>query len=89
MMCSGAELGLNDDHDGIIELEAGASIGSPAAVALGLDDPMIEIGITPNRPDCLGVRGIARDLAAAGLGTLKEDITRPIKAEKRAAPRLT
>ena len=44
MMCSGAELGLNDDHDGIIELEAGASIGSPAAVALGLDDPMIEIG---------------------------------------------
>ncbi|MEC7732522.1 MAG: phenylalanine--tRNA ligase subunit beta, partial [Pseudomonadota bacterium] len=40
MMCSGAELGLNDDHDGIIELEAGASIGSPAAVALGLDDPM-------------------------------------------------
>ena len=83
MMCSGAELGLNDDHDGIIELEAGASIGSPAAVALGLDDPMIEIGITPNRPDCLGVRGIARDLAAAGLGTLKEDITRPIKAEKK------
>ncbi|MEE3059096.1 MAG: phenylalanine--tRNA ligase subunit beta, partial [Pseudomonadota bacterium] len=83
MMCSGAELGLNDDHDGIIELEVGASIGSPAAVALGLDDPMIEIGITPNRPDCLGVRGIARDLAAAGLGTMKEDATRSIKVEKK------
>jgi phenylalanyl-tRNA synthetase beta chain len=83
MMCSGAELGLNDDHDGIIELQAGASIGAPAAAALGLDDPMIEIAITPNRPDCLGVRGIARDLAAAGLGTLKDDITRAIDAQKQ------
>ena len=83
MMCSGAELGLNDDHDGIIELQAGASIGAPAATALGLDDPMIEIAITPNRPDCLGVRGIARDLAAAGLGKLKDDITRPINEHKQ------
>ena len=83
MMCSGAELGLNDDHDGIIELDAGAEIGSSAAMALGLDDPMIEIAITPNRPDCLGVRGIARDLAAAGLGKLKADTTSPIKAEKQ------
>ena len=82
MMCSGAELGLSDDHDGIVELAAGTEIGMGAATALGLDDPMIEIAITPNRPDCLGVRGIARDLAAAGLGTLKDDNVRPIVGEK-------
>ena len=82
MMCSGAELGLSDDHDGIIELSEGAKIGTPAAAALGLDDPIIEIAITPNRPDCLGVRGIARDLAAAGLGTLKPDSIAEIKAGK-------
>ena len=82
MMCSGAELGLSDDHDGIIELPEDAVIGTSAAVALGQTDLMIEIGITPNRPDCLGVRGIARDLAAAGLGTLKPDNVTPIVAEK-------
>ena len=82
MMCSGAELGLSDDHDGIIELPADAIIGTSAAEALGQTDPMIEIGITPNRPDCLGVRGIARDLAAAGLGTLKPDNVAPIGAQK-------
>ncbi|MCH1542848.1 MAG: phenylalanine--tRNA ligase subunit beta [Alphaproteobacteria bacterium] len=82
MMCSGAELGLSDDHDGIIELEDAPKIGTPAAEALSLNDPMIEIGITPNRPDCLGVRGIARDLAAAGLGTLKADTAKAIKADK-------
>ena len=82
MMCSGAELGLSDDHDGIIELANAPKIGTPAADALGLNDPMIEIGITPNRPDCLGVRGIARDLAAAGLGTLKDDPAQAIKGEK-------
>ena len=53
-------------------------IGSPPPAALGLDDPVIEIAITPNRPDCLGVRGIARDLAAAGLGTLKPDTIKPV-----------
>ena len=82
MMCSGAELSLSDDHDGIIELPADTIIGTPAAEALGQTDPMIEIGITPNRPDCLGVRGIARDLAAAGLGTLKPDTVAPIAADK-------
>jgi len=82
MMCSGAELGLSDDHDGIIELSDAPKIGTQAAAALGLDDPMIEIAITPNRPDCLGVRGIARDLAAAGLGTLKPDPVTAIKANK-------
>ena len=89
MMCSGAELGLSDDHDGIIELSDGPKIGSSAAVALGLDDPMIEIGITPNRPDCLGVRGIARDLAAAGLGTLKPDSAAEIKADKNSDTQIT
>ena len=84
MMCSGAELGLSDDHDGIIELTDAPAIGTPAAQALRLDDPMIEIAITPNRPDCLGVRGIARDLAAAGLGTLKDDATSPINGDKAA-----
>ena len=82
MMCSGAELGLSDDHDSIIDLENAPAIGTSAAQALGLDDAMIEIGITPNRPDCLGVRGIARDLAATGLGKLKADETKPIKADK-------
>ena len=82
MMCSGAELGLSDDHDGIIELSGDAVIGTPAAEALGQTDPMIEIGITPNRPDCLGVRGIARDLAAAGLGTLRPDTVAPLAADK-------
>lgn len=71
MLCSERELGLSDEHEGIIELPDDATVGAPAAEALGLGDPVIEIGLTPNRPDCAGVRGIARDLAAAGLGTLK------------------
>ncbi len=71
MMCSERELGLSDAHEGIIELPDEAETGTQAADALGLDDPVIEIAITPNRPDCLGVHGIARDLAAAGLGRLK------------------
>ena len=86
MMCSGAELDLSDDHDGIIELDETFEIGTPAAVALGQTDPMIEIAITPNRPDCLGVRGIARDLAAAGLGTLKADPLSPVASNGQASP---
>ncbi len=70
MLCSFEELGIAGDSSGIIEL-AEAPIGSSVASALGLDDPLIDIAITPNRADCLGVRGVARDLAAAGLGTLK------------------
>ncbi|MBS0538977.1 MAG: phenylalanine--tRNA ligase subunit beta, partial [Proteobacteria bacterium] len=77
MLCSMRELELSDDHDGIIDLPAETKTGIPAAEALGLDDPVIEIKVTPNRGDCLGVHGIARDLAAAGLGTLK-----PFKAER-------
>ncbi|WP_420560648.1 phenylalanine--tRNA ligase subunit beta [Tepidicaulis sp.] len=71
MMCSERELELSDEHSGIIELEGEFEIGTPAADVLGQNDPVIEIAITPNRPDCLGVYGVARDLAAAGLGTLK------------------
>ena len=89
MMCSAAELGLSDDHDGIIELPDGATIGMSAAEALGQNDPMIEIGITPNRPDCLGVRGIARDLAAAGLGQLKSDPVTAIQADTASDIELT
>jgi phenylalanyl-tRNA synthetase beta chain len=70
MLCSAEELALPGDSEGIIELPLSSKVGEPISVALGLDDPVIEIAITPNRADCLGVRGIARDLAAAGLGTL-------------------
>ncbi len=75
MLCSERELCLSDEHDGIIELPADAKIGSPAAAALGIDDPVIEIALTPNRGDCAGIYGIARDLAAAGIGTLKKPET--------------
>ncbi|MDJ0386828.1 phenylalanine--tRNA ligase subunit beta [Roseomonas sp. E05] len=71
MMCSSRELGLGDDHEGIIDLPADAPVGQPYAAWAGLDDPVVEISITPNRGDALAIRGIARDLAAAGLGTLK------------------
>lgn len=71
MMCSIAELELGDDHDGIIELSSDAPVGQVYAEWAGLDDPVIDVSITPNRQDCMGVRGIARDLAAAGLGSLK------------------
>lgn len=71
MMCSTRELELGEDHDGIIELPADAPVGEVYAQWAGLNDPVIEVAITPNRQDCMGVRGIARDLAAAGLGALK------------------
>jgi len=71
MLCSADELGLSEDHQGIIELAGDCAPGRPVAAALGLDDPVLDIKVTPNRADCLGVRGIARDLAASGLGRLK------------------
>ncbi len=71
MMCSTRELELGDDHDGIIELPADAPVGTAFADYAGANDPVVDISITPNRQDCMGVRGIARDLAAAGLGKLK------------------
>ena len=71
MMCSARELQLGEDHDGIIELPDDAPIGTSYADYAGMDDAVFDVAITPNRQDCMGVRGIARDLAAAGLGTLK------------------
>jgi len=71
-------MGLSDEHAGIMDLPADTPVGIPFAALLGLDDPVIEIAVTPNRPDCLGVRGVARDLAAAGLGRLKESRTAPV-----------
>lgn len=71
MMCSSRELELGDDHSGIIELPHGAQVGEPYSTYAGLDDPVFDVNVTPNRQDCMGVRGIARDLAAAGMGSLK------------------
>jgi phenylalanyl-tRNA synthetase beta chain len=79
MLCSGRELGLSDDHEGIIELAPDAPVGKPFAEVLGLSDPVIEINLTPNRPDCAGVNGIARDLGAADIGVFKERSVRPVK----------
>jgi phenylalanyl-tRNA synthetase beta chain len=71
MMCSARELEIGEGHDGIIELPDDAPVGASYADYAGLIDPVIDVSITPNRQDCMGVRGIARDLAAAGLGALK------------------
>jgi phenylalanyl-tRNA synthetase beta chain len=78
MLCSIRELMLGDEHDGIIELAADAVVGEPAAKALGLTDPVIDVSITPNRGDATSVYGIARDLAAAGLGRLREGDLSPV-----------
>lgn len=79
MLCSAAELQLSEDHDGIIDLPADAPVGQPYAAYAGFDDAMIEIAVTPNRADALGVSGVARDLAAAGLGTLKTPSIAPVR----------
>lgn len=81
MMCSEKELDMSDNHDGIIDLPADAPVGTPFASYAGLDDPVIEINLTPNRPDCTSIHGIARDLAAAGLGTLKPHAKPAFKTE--------
>ena len=78
MLCSVRELKLGEDHDGIIELPENAEVGAPATSALAID-PVIDIALTPNRVDALGVRGVARDLAAAGLGTLKTIDDSPVE----------
>ena len=79
MLCSAAELELSNDHDGIIELPDNAPVGMAYARFAGLDDPVIDVALTPNRPDATGVSGIARDLAAAGLGTLRTRAPRAIE----------
>src|ERR671929_1455047 len=78
MLCSAAELQISDDHEGIIDLPEDAPVGEAYAAYAGLDDPVIEINLTPNRPDCTSIHGIARDLAAAGLGRLKGDSIAPV-----------
>ena len=83
MMCSAKELELGEDHDGILDLEGDFEVGQPAADALGLNDPVIDFEVTPNRPDWLGVYGIARDLSATGIGELK---AKPIEAQPGAFP---
>lgn len=79
MLISGAEVEFSDDHDGIIEMPADAPIGKPFAEVLGLNDPVIEINLTPNRADCTGVSGIARDLGATGIGKYLERTPKAVK----------
>ncbi|MDR0726888.1 MAG: phenylalanine--tRNA ligase subunit beta, partial [Rickettsiales bacterium] len=75
MMCSGKEMGINNDHDGIIELDpASETLGSVVSILCDTPDAVFDAGITPNRPDYLAVRGIAMDLAAAGVGTFTDEI---------------
>jgi phenylalanyl-tRNA synthetase beta chain len=81
MLVSEFELQISDDHEGIIELPDDAPVGEPYAKYAGLDDPMIEINLTPNRGDATGVHGIARDLAAAGMGKLKDGTVAPVKGQ--------
>ena len=81
MLCSAAELQISDDHDGIMELPADAPIGARYAEWAGLGDPMFEINLTPNRQDCTGVHGIARDLSAADMGKFKDPGIKPVKGE--------
>ena len=81
MLCSAAELQISEDHDGIMELPADAPIGKGYAEWAGLGDPMLEINLTPNRQDCTGVHGIARDLSAADMGKFKDPAIKPIKGE--------
>ncbi len=81
MLCSEAELELSENHDGIMELPADAPIGAAYAGWAGLGDPVLEINLTPNRPDCTGVHGIARDLSAADMGKFKDPAIKPVKGE--------
>jgi len=78
MLVSAFELQISDDHEGIIELPADAPVGTPYAAWAHLDDPTIEINLTPNRPDCTGIHGIARDLAAADIGKFKDAAIKPV-----------
>ncbi|HVY00559.1 MAG TPA: phenylalanine--tRNA ligase subunit beta [Pseudorhodoplanes sp.] len=81
MLISGAEIEFSDDADGIIEMPADAPVGRPFAEVLGINDPVIEINLTPNRSDCAGVSGIARDLSAADIGKLKTPAPKPVEGK--------
>ncbi len=87
MLLSAREMGLGEDHSGIVDLPADAPVGMPYATWAGLDDPVIEISVTPNRGDCFAVRGVARDLAAAGIGTLKPWQPASVPARFEGGPR--
>ena len=86
MLCSEKELNLGDDSEGITELSGQISPGTSISKALDINDTYVEIAITPNRPDCLGIRGIARDLAAAGLGELIKEKQIKISTSKENLP---
>jgi phenylalanyl-tRNA synthetase beta chain len=79
MLCSAAELMISDDHDGIIELPADAPVGKSYVEWAGVSEPVIDINLTPNRPDCNGVNGIARDLGATSIGAFKDRPPKPVK----------
>jgi phenylalanyl-tRNA synthetase beta chain len=89
MLCSAAELQLSEDHDGIMELPADAPVGKGYAEWASLGDPVLEINLTPNRQDCAGVHGIARDLSAADMGKFKDPAIKPIKGEFPCPVRVT
>jgi len=84
MLVSEKEMSLSNEHEGIIEVDSSLKIGEHFSKLFKLDDPVIEVNITPNRPDCLSVRGIARDLAAAGLGKLKQLKVRKISGDYKS-----
>src|SRR5581483_8029422 len=81
MLLSERELGLSDNHEGIIDLPADTPVGKPFAEIIGAGDPVLEINLTPHRPDCTGVSGIARDLSAADIGKLKSPVPKTVKGQ--------
>ena len=83
MLCSARELGIGDDHDGIIDLDGAPAVGTPASEALGIEGPVFEVSLTPDRADCFGINGIARELAAAGLGQLRRRDFTPVPGQGR------
>ncbi|RAI03340.1 phenylalanine--tRNA ligase subunit beta [Acuticoccus sediminis] len=89
MMLSEREMGLSNEHDGIVDLPEDAPVGTAYVEWADVGDPVIEIGVTPNRADCLGIRGIARDLAAAGVGRLKPLEVAPFDTDGTPAPKVT
>lgn len=89
MLCSAAELQLSEDHDGIIDLPADAPVGARYVDWAGMSDPVIDVNLTTNRPDCTSIHGIARDLAAAGLGKLKSESVQAVAGTFPCPTRVT
>ncbi|MCB2053741.1 MAG: phenylalanine--tRNA ligase subunit beta [Geminicoccaceae bacterium] len=86
MLCSARELGVGQDHEGIIELDTPFEVGTPAAAALGIEGPVFDVALTPDRADCFGILGIARDLAAAGIGRFVPPEIEPVSSTGPAGP---